>query len=231
MLASSSSGSRPDRVDGEHVGHGAVAEGGGIGGPTRAVAPPKFQIDDSVLGDGGAALPARIGSIRSHREACSDSGSSSSNGAGRTGSRRRTASARRSSPSGPRNRRPVGPAPATAAAAFALPGVAGIDRGHGIDALAPGGLGIGGIVGDGREFDERSDVVILVARESRARSGWVRCPPRSDRSARRTSPSDRRDGARTRTPVTTPKLPPPPLSAQAGRRSPRRWHGRGARPP
>ena len=30
---------------------------------TRAVAPPKFQIDDSVLGDGGAALPSRIDSI------------------------------------------------------------------------------------------------------------------------------------------------------------------------
>ena len=31
--------------------------------PTRAVAPPKFQMDDSVLGDGGAALPSRIDSM------------------------------------------------------------------------------------------------------------------------------------------------------------------------
>jgi hypothetical protein len=30
---------------------------------TRAVAPPKFQIEESVLGDGGLALPARIRSM------------------------------------------------------------------------------------------------------------------------------------------------------------------------
>ncbi len=48
---------------------------------------------------------------------------------------------------------------------LALVGIAGERGGHGVDALAPGGFRVPGIVRDGRELDERPDAVVLVGKE------------------------------------------------------------------
>ena len=165
-----------------------------------AVAPPKFQIEDSVFGDGGAALPAHDHRRSRRRRGRAGSGSSSSSGAGRTGSRRRTAAGRRSRASGRRSRRPARPARA-AAASSASPslGIAGEAAPRRCRRAGPRRPpGSPGSPGSSRTRPASRRVRCLSARKSRQKRIGPGAGARSGRSAPRTSPSGRPGAARTR---------------------------------
>ena len=83
---------------------------------------------------------------------------------------------------------------------LALVGVAGVHRGDRVDPLAPVLLGVVRIARDGRELDDRADVVALVGEEVAPEADRAGTGAERDRAARRTSASGRRDAARTRTP-------------------------------
>ena len=166
---------------------------------TRAVAPPKFQIEDSVLGDGGprsprgsarsppslrrqvVALPVAAVLAERHEGVEELLDVAVVHLAGEVGDR-------------------FAELPQRLEQALALGGVAGVDRGEGVDPLAPVLLGVVGIGGDRRELDDPGDVVAPVGEKVAPEADRPAARLERDRAARRTSPSVRRDAARTRTP-------------------------------
>ena len=109
--------------------------------PTAAVAPPKFQIDDSVLGDGGWALPSTTSVDHLVRQAAQVVALPVAPVPAERDDACRTAAAARSSPSGPEKSVTSSPSSRSGCKQrLALVGVAGEDRGDRVDALAPCGL-------------------------------------------------------------------------------------------